>query len=81
MIPDKDKKTLSRIGRGPEGRELINILSRASASLSSIDDIKEGDYGAQVEGRKLFKTFVKHLIESLSSEARIAKPIETDEFD
>jgi hypothetical protein len=69
IFNDKDRKTLSQIGRASDGRELVNILNRAKNVLSQVDDIT-GDYAAQVEGRKLFKQFALDMIDCLQSKPR-----------
>lgn len=51
----REEKILSAIGNSNRGPQFIEILERLSRETSAVDTITEGDYGAQVEGRKLFK--------------------------
>lgn len=78
-LSDKDKKTLSAIGRGVYGRDLISILNRSKVSLSSIDDIT-ADYGTQVVGRQLFNQYVKTIVDALSTEERKERIVEPEDY-
>lgn len=65
------------VGRTETGRQLIGVLNRAKnhyASISTIDG--KGDYGAQVEGRRIFVDFVDSLIERF----QLRKPRPGDVF-
>lgn len=77
---DAEKKLLGRIGRSEDGRELAALLSRMKQFHSSIDGIEGGDYGAQVEGRKLFIQFADDFIGLLTTKERTMKYQDVDDY-
>ena len=79
----KEKRFLSHLGRTENGRDLIAVLNRAKNFYSQIDDIDgaKGDYGAQVEGRKLFKSFVKKITDAIETKEHIDKVQDVDDYD
>lgn len=67
----REKQILSSIGKQPDGRILVAMLKRRRDELLSVDSIDgTGDYGAQVEGRKLFKTIVNEFISAMQMEKK-----------
>lgn len=74
-LSEHDKRVLSSVGHGPYGKELIAIIAKAKAQLSSLDGIERGgDYSAEVEGRLLFKDFAENLIRHLQYEKHLPTP-------
>jgi hypothetical protein len=78
---DNEKKFLQALGRSSEGRELVQILERVKKEFSSIDSIDgTKDYGAQVEGRKLFGTFVDALTKQIMTQKHVVRPLDRDDY-
>jgi hypothetical protein len=81
LFTDNEKKFLKSIGRTPVGSDLVAILNRAKQEYSSISSIKSGeDYGAQVEGRKLFVSFLDKLTAEITIQKHSVRPIEHDDY-
>jgi len=77
----QESRFLQNLGRTEQGRDLVKILNRAKdyySSISSIDGSK--DYGAQVEGRKLFGEFVKNLTQTIETQKHRVRPLEQDDY-
>ena len=54
------------VGKGEYGRSLIRLFEDVRNSMSNLDEIS-GDYGAQVEGRKIFRNFCKGIIDAMKT--------------
>lgn len=81
-LSEHDKVVLTRIGKGPYGQELAQIIRKVQQEKSSLDNIRKGeDYGPQVEGRLLFKEFVDELVEALAFTPHIPKKRGTDDYE
>lgn len=81
-LTEKDKKTLSAIGRSDHGRDLLDIIVRMMEACASIQGIAAGaDYGAEVEGRKIFLEFAADLTANLKRQARVSREKEPESFD
>lgn len=69
------------MGRTEYGRDLVAILKRAKNHYSSISGIDGGkDYGAQVEGRKLFVEFIEELTTAIETKKREVRPKEAEDY-
>lgn len=77
-LNDIQAKLLRRIGNTVDGKSLIKLLQEICVKISDVDDI-EGDYGAQVEGRKLVKQAFKTLIEGIESRQQQGNPQDDDD--
>lgn len=81
LLTDNEKKFLKSLGRTAHGTELVSILNRAKQEYSSISSIKSGeDYGAQVEGRKLFVAFLEKLTAEITTQKHLVRPIDGDDY-
>lgn len=79
---EQDKKVLSHLGRTEDGRDLLHILRRAKNHYSSIATIdSKGDYGAQVEGRRIFISFVDDLMSRLEVKNVPHRKKDVDDYD
>lgn len=79
---DAEKKFLSRLGRNEDGKDLVALFKKAKAHYSSIDSIANtADYGAQVEGRKLFITFVDTLISKITTQEHVSRPLDPEDYE
>lgn len=77
QFTSQERVFLQRLGRSEEGRDLSIILERAKAHYSSIAGIDGSkDYGAQVEGRRLFVEFVDDLVKEIMTRKRNVVPRE-----
>lgn len=64
----EEKRLLSTLGRSELGRDFVLLLNRAKSIASDTDTIDlTRDTTSQLEGRKIFKTFVNELIDSLNA--------------
>lgn len=70
------------MGRREEGRDLVNILKRAKNHYNSIGSIDPngGDYGAQIEGRRLFGQFIDTLCETIETKERQMHAKDQEDF-
>jgi hypothetical protein len=74
-IKAHERSVLSRVGHGPYGKELIDILKKVRAQVSSLEGLVPGvDHNAAVEGRLLFKQYADELIKDLEFEERRHRP-------
>lgn len=73
--PD-ERKILEAIGRGDLAAQLVVTLKRMRSHYASIDSIDgSGDYGAQVEGRRIFVEFIDDLTAQVAPKPRtLARP-------
>ena len=69
ILTDKEKKRLKTIGQTFQGTEMADILNGIKARMSTVDDITD-NYGAQVEGRKIFNEIVKEIVAAIHSKDR-----------
>lgn len=82
IFTPKEQRFLQDLGRGENGRDLINLLTRANQEYSSINGIDGGkDYGAQVEGRKLFVEFANELIEQMKTKTHVPRPTNIEDYE
>ena len=65
-LTKEDNQLLRSLGSSTIGREFIELLERMSIGIGDVTGIN-GDYGAQVEGRKVAKGFVNMLIEKMKT--------------
>lgn len=80
-LSEQERRLLQSLGQTTHGRGLVSILNRYKDHFSSVDTIKGGgDYGAQVEGRKIFREFAKEIIQALNSSPKSDKRDEPDDF-
>lgn len=80
VLTTKESKMLNALGRSNYGPQLVDLLKRLENEMSSIDGI-QGDYAAQVEGRKLFKILLKDLLGKLDfSNAKPKSSRDEDDF-
>jgi len=80
-LTPEQKKILIAIGKGDYGRSLIKLFEEIRNSMSNLDDI-EGDYGAQVEGRKIFRKFCKGIIDTMREKQEQEKqPLGSPDYD
>lgn len=69
------------MGRRSDGQRLASIFERAVIEMSSIDSIEAGaNYGAEVEGRKIFSKFAKTLIKEIKTQKHQVRPKEVDDY-
>jgi len=81
-LSEHDKRVLGTVGRNPYGKELVEIIRKVKNQLCSLDSVdRDKDFNDQVEGRLLFKDFADELIEHLTHEVRISKPLDRDEYE
>ncbi len=79
---DKEKRFLSALGRTDDGRDLLALFTRAKAHYSSIAGISPGgDYGAQVEGRKIFIKFIEDIESRMKTQSRPSRPVESTNYE
>lgn len=78
-ISEKDKKTLKLLGRTNYGPEVIAMFNGLMTQADSVADIT-GDYGAQVEGRKICRHFISDIIEALTVKDRQFNRIGEDDW-
>jgi len=71
-LSEHDKRVLGTV-------EIIRKVKNQLCSLDSVD--RDKDFNDQVEGRLLFKDFADELIEHLTHEVRISKPLDRDEYE
>lgn len=70
------------MGRRSDGQRLASIFERAKDHYSSIDNIEKGsDYGAAVEGAKLFRAFADEIIKPIVVQKHQVKPKAIDDYD
>jgi hypothetical protein len=80
-LKPEQKKILAAVGKGDYGRSLIKLFDEIRNSMSNLDDI-EGDYGAQVEGRKIFRKFCKGIIDAMKAQPEQDKqPLGSPDYD
>lgn len=78
----REKAILSSIGQNTHGNVLVGIMKRRRDELSDTDTIPtNANYGAEVEGRKLFKKWAKEFIDALSQKQTQRSPDDIDEDD
>jgi len=81
QLSDAERKALSSLGRSEHGRELVVILSRLKNEMSSINSIDgAGDYGAQVEGRKLFASLIDAIVKAVEQQKRTPRALDQDDY-
>lgn len=82
QLTEQDRKFLQAMGRRADGLRLASIFERAKEYYSSIDSIEKGvDYGAAVEGAKLFKAFADEIIKPIKAQRHSTKPLAIDDYD
>lgn len=81
QFSETERKALSALGRSEHGRDLVVVLSRLKNEMSSINSIDgKGDYGAQVEGRKLFASLVDAIVHAVEQQKRTPHALDQDDF-
>ena len=82
QLNEQERKFLQALGRRPDGQRFAAILERAKNEMSSIDSIESNanDYGAQVEGRKLFCSFAEQIIKEIKTKRHDTRPLEIDDY-
>lgn len=68
VFTELEKRFLQALGKTENGKQLIELFGRMRDTYADIDTIEPGsDYGAEVEGRKMFKTFIKDITTQMKS--------------
>lgn len=81
-ITPQETKLLQRVYRSEDGKALVEFLNKQKNKLSSVDSIESGkDYGAQVEGRKLFKDIVEQITNIMETNKHKINPLEIDDYE
>lgn len=82
QLTEQEKKFLQAMGRRADGQRLASIFERAKEHYSSINNIEQGvDYGAAVEGAKLFNAFADDIIKGIKVQKHNTRPIAIDDYD
>lgn len=70
-LNQNERLLLRSIGQTGNGAAFVHLLEKLKNDMSSVDSIPPGstDYGAQVEGRRLFKEFIKELTRCMTINA------------
>lgn len=78
---NEEKRFLAHISTTENGRDLVALLNHAKDHYSSINTIdSKADYGAQVEGRKLFIKFIDDLVTQMNVRRRNPQPVRTEDY-
>lgn len=82
QLTEQDRKFLQTLGRRADGQRLASIFERAKEHYSSINNIEKGvDYGAAVEGAKLFTQFSDDIIKNIKVQKHNTRPLAIDDYD
>lgn len=79
MFTHEEEKILTELAKSIHAPGLVRILKRIKDKMGDVDDIT-GDYGAQVEGRKLFKKMAGDLITRLERPEARGRRMESTDF-
>lgn len=81
QLDNNERKFLQTLGRRPDGKRFAAILEKAVEHYSSINTIDSSeDQAAQVEGRKLFCTFARQMIDTIKSKSHSTVAIDHDDY-
>lgn len=69
VLNPKDKKFLRDFSTSPDGAKMKKLLEAIARSADSVTGIVAGDYGAQVEGRKIAKTVLEAIANEMVAPA------------
>lgn len=77
-LTPEEKQLLRSISTTSFGRDLNRLLIRLRDEATDLDSIDGGDYGAQVEGRKIVKKVLNTIIEQTSSRNTTSRSPQVD---
>ena len=73
-----DLMFLRRLGDTPDGAELVQMFNKMKPVIADSSEIT-GDYGAQVEGRKLAKKFIVTIVNAMTKKEQSTQDFADDD--
>ncbi len=78
----QETRFLQSLGRSETGRDLTELFRSIKQQLSSVNSIDSTkDYGAQVEGRKLFAEFIDEIVNIIEVRKHKVKALSPEDYD